>query len=327
MARRSFLLGASVGGILIGLSAQAVHLLNSDLRNEPETESIAESEKAASVAETVLNRSAKELPLQPNVEPEVSISADENLSNNQLQALAESITVKVFSGQNSGSGILIAREGDVYTVVTNQHVLVFGDGSSYPVETLDGQQHSAETVKPVNFDGKDLALLQFRTPRIYATAAMNRSFSVAVGQKIFAAGFPIETDSPHPRGFVFTEGNVSLLSDRPFGGGYEIGYTNEIQKGMSGGPVLNGRGEVIGINGMHAYPLWGNPYVFADGSTASPNLQAQLREFSWAIPVRTFIQLAGQFLPENAPSTVRSQNLHPTAPSAKPNPKSAERIW
>ncbi|AFY81426.1 S1 family peptidase [Oscillatoria acuminata] len=339
MARRTFLLGACAGSLLIGLSAQAVHLLNLDSQAQAEqtTESIVKSENLTSDAGAISpnpeirNPATSPLSAPPTVEPETSTSsAIENLPTSQLEALAELITVKVFSGQNSGSGILIARQGEIYTVVTNQHVLVFGDGSSYPVETPDGQQHPAEVIKTVNFNGNDLALLQFHSPKIYVPAVINRSFSVAEGQTSFAAGFPIETHSTHPRGFVFTEGNISLLSDRSFGGGYEIGYTNDIQKGMSGGPVLNSQGEVIAINGMHAYPLWGNPYVFADGSAASPDLQAQFSELSWAIPIQTFMQFAGQFLPANAFSTVGVQTL-PRVPNPKFAPKSApqspERIW
>jgi S1-C subfamily serine protease len=75
-------------------------------------------------------------------------------------------------------------------------------------------------------------------------------------------------------------------------GGYQIGYTNELKKGMSGGPLLNRWGEVVGINGKHAYPLWNAPSIYQDGSQVRPALNEAIDRYSWAIPVRTLLQLA-----------------------------------
>lgn len=52
-------------------------------------------------------------------------------------------------------------------------------------------------------------------------------------------------------------------------------------------------GQVVGINGMHAYPLWGDPYVFKDGSLPCPKMRAVMEQSSWAIPIETFAKLAG----------------------------------
>ncbi|MDJ1171310.1 serine protease [Roseofilum sp. BLCC_M154] len=291
MARPILLFGACVGGLLIGLSTHAIYSGNGN--EQPQSE----------------------LPTESTLEPSSSPLVPDGFSPEQLHVLAQSVTVKIISGQNSGSGILIARQNDLYTVVTNHHVLVFGDGQTFPIQTPDGQEHLGQVVHLSQLQGKDLALLQFRTSQTYGIASMGNSTSVAVGDKVFAAGFPIEE-----RGFVFNQGNIALVIDRPFGGGYELGYTNDIQKGMSGGPVFNGQGEVIAINGMHAYPIWGNPYQFDDGSQPSPTLQAQMTELSWAIPIEEFVYLTQSVLFPNFSSGAKSTPSHRESPqSPEPN--------
>jgi S1-C subfamily serine protease len=213
-------------------------------------------------------------------------SASPKLSPEQLSQLAKSITVKVLSGETWGSGILIQRQGEVYTVLTNEHVLTPGYGKQYRIQTPDGHLYPATVSRAIKFNGNDLGLLQFRSGRkAYALASLGGASTVAEGDKVFVAGFPI-TD----KGFFFSAGQVSLLLDKPLNGGYQIGYTNDIQNGMSGGPLLNQQGKVVGINGRHAYPLWGNNEMFQDGSVPSKWLQEQIIRMSWAVPVQTFVQ-------------------------------------
>ncbi|CBN57908.1 MULTISPECIES: S1 family peptidase [Kamptonema] len=223
-----------------------------------------------------------------------------------LDRVAKSITVKVRSGNSWGSGILLQRQGQVYTVVTNRHVLNLGD-SPYIIETPDGYTYEANLpLINMPFGGNDLAVLQFRSlDKFYAIASLKSSRTLSEGERVFAAGFPFDG-----RGFILTKGWVSLLPDRALEQGYKIGYTNDIQKGMSGGPLLNIQGEVVGINGMHAYPLWGDPYVYKDGSLPSADVRDRMIALAFAIPIDTFAQLAPQFasLPDSLPTRHWSGN-------------------
>ena len=145
-------------------------------------------------------------------------------------------------------------------------------------------------VKTVNFKEQDLGLLAFRSQENYQVASLLFPVNLSPGEAVFAAGFPSEADRTKEGGFVFIKGQIKIWSNRAFGGGYQIGLTISLKKGMSGGPLLNRQGQVIGINGIHKYPLWGNPYVFTDGSTASVEEKKEMQQLSWAIPVPDFLQ-------------------------------------
>ncbi|MFM7906871.1 MAG: serine protease [Microcystis sp.] len=225
--------------------------------------------------------------LEPN---QANAYSSQQLSEQQLRQLARAITVKVLSGQGWGSGILVEKQGASYKVLTNDHVLGRDRSRGWQIQTPDGKIHRGELVRTVRLNNYDLGLVSFRSSQVYSIADLANVDDLTIGDEVFAAGFPYDGDRPTEQGFTFTLGKVSLLSDKSFSGGYQIGYTNKIKNGMSGGPLLNRQGKVIGINGIHAYPLWGKSYVFADGTVTSPALWEQMSRLSWAIPIGTFLQ-------------------------------------
>ncbi|NER03791.1 MAG: trypsin-like peptidase domain-containing protein, partial [Okeania sp. SIO3C4] len=101
---------------------------------------------------------------------EESLTKKSVLTENQLQTKARNISVKVLSGDNKGSGILIREENGVYTVLTNQHVIE--NGASHQIQTPDGKIHQAKIVPGINFGNNDMALLQFNASEDYAVASL-----------------------------------------------------------------------------------------------------------------------------------------------------------
>lgn len=214
----------------------------------------------------------------------------------ELRQKAEAITVKIVSEDVAGSGVLIHRHQDEYLVVTNHHVIAFSAHRDYQVETPDAQLHPAELLTTVKVETEDLGLLVFRSQTDYQTIPLEPSPQIRKDEAVFVAGFPLEADVHQSRGFVFTQGQVVMITSQPIEGGYQIGYTNDVQKGMSGGPVLNRQGKLIGINGLHKYPVWDNPYVFDDGTIVSDTEQEKMRQFSWAIPLQTLLDLLPELI-------------------------------
>ncbi len=226
------------------------------------------------------------------------------LTTAQLQDLAKSITVKILTKNGSASGTLIAKNGNNYTILTNDHVI--NPGESYRIQAPDGKIYPATVIKekPQSLKNQDVALFQFQSTVEYTIATLGTSAPIAVNQKIVAAGFVSDNAK-----LVFTEGQISLLPDKSFQGGYRIGYSNKIQPGMSGGPILNYQGEVIGINAVHAYPISDQIYTYIDNSKPSAAERQQMRQYSWGLPIYSVAKIVPEFVAKS-PTKIDNSGLN-----------------
>ena len=188
----------------------------------------------------------------------VAQRSNKEIDTTQLRNIARSITVKITSGDNAGSGVIIKQQGNTYTVITNRHTLK--PGKTTRIQTPDTLFHDA-TVLAVDFEDKDVVLLQFRSATQYTVARLGNLATVGEGDSVLAAGFPYDTDE-----LFFTTGELSIIRSVALPRGYQLGYDNAIEKGMSGGPILTKDGMVIGINGLLADAPFGNPYLNSEGS-------------------------------------------------------------
>lgn len=240
----------------------------------------------------------------------------------EIDDIAGSISVKVISEDFLGSGFIVLQEQGIYTVVTNQHVLRAGK-APYSLQTPDGKIHSATIPSSSSLISPkyDLAILEFiATDVIYPTAKVGNSIHLEVGEPIYAAGFPYSEFKPkksssaianslefnQDRDFVIKSGRVAIILSKALEEGYQIGYTNDVKKGMSGGPLLNNQGEVIGINGKHAYPLWESAEFYQDGTQPCPELQKLITRSSLAIPIEKSIELSPKLQSLRPVNTVES---------------------
>jgi S1-C subfamily serine protease len=238
---------------------------------------------------------------QSSPKPILPKLSSKQLLEKELCNIAKPFTVRVQQGNYWGSGILAQKQGTQYTIVTNGHVLT-KEAESYTIETYDGKKHRATLL--VRFDhgklsGTDLAILQFNSPANYEVAIFSKW---AEREKVMAAGFPLDASPSLPRSFMCSQyGQVSRRLEQPMQNGYQLGYFLNIRQGMSGGPLLNGEGKVVGINGMSNPAIFINPdlYLYRNGKRVSesfglPHDKALnlLSTSSWAISSEDIVYLS-----------------------------------
>ena len=233
----------------------------------------------------------------------------------KVRQIATKITVKISNQESLGSGIIVQQQDNRYLVITNQHVLRAGE-EPYQIQTFDGKIYSARVIPTPASSRYDIALLEFVAHHdIYQAVSMGNSSALMVGEPVFAVGFPYqdqEIDSVSAKELspnifselAFTKGRVSVILDQALEEGYQIGYTNEVKKGMSGGALLNIQGLLVGVNGKHAYPLWEAPDFFEDQSQPCPPLQELIIRSSLAIPLEKVIDATPEVSWQSFPDTI-----------------------
>jgi tetratricopeptide (TPR) repeat protein/S1-C subfamily serine protease len=228
-----------------------------------------------------LTSKAQTVPQNSNCEiiPEKNALAGE-FSEKQLETIASRITVKVIGDNNGGSGTLLAKKGNTYLVLTNSHVV--RGVNSINLKTIDGKTHTAQIVPNNKFEKFDLALLQFQTNEIYCPTDV-ANFLPDTTMSVTAGGFSGEKGE-----MVFSRGKIQLIS-QPLKEGYQIGYTSNIEQGMSGGAIIHSSGMLVGINGRGAYPILNSGYVYESGSRPSESEIQEMRKLSWGIPISTVL--------------------------------------
>lgn len=143
--------------------------------------------------------------------------------------------------QGSGSGFVWDTKGHI---VTNFHVVQ--NARSLSVTLYDNTTYDAELVGAE--PSKDVAIVRIEAPRSKLhPVIVGSSENLRVGQKVIAIGNPFGLDQTLTTGVVSALGReIKSVSNRTIQG--VIQTDAAINPGNSGGPLLNSRGELIGVN-------------------------------------------------------------------------------
>lgn len=180
------------------------------------------------------------------------------LDPDRLNAQTVKITVQHAAGKEIGSGIILCRTESRIYVLTAKHVL-FGEGAKDElgqstqrfrrISTVEVEfyQNRYPTIKgnleEFNFkrvESKDLALIWFDIQaggNSLETAVLNPAAEVGLLQEVYTTGHPVDLQ----RDWFLTTGRVNQAAEYIF-------YSADLERGYSGGPLVNDRDELIGIN-------------------------------------------------------------------------------
>jgi len=141
-----------------------------------------------------------------------------------------------------GSGFVYDNLGHI---ITNAHVV---DGANKTTVTfLDGSQYSAEIIGEDRFT--DIAVIKVsEKPRLLHPLQMGDSSLLQVGEQVAAIGNPFGLSGSMTSGIVSQMGRLIATPDTAFSIPDVIQTDAAINPGNSGGPLLNMKGQVIGIN-------------------------------------------------------------------------------
>ena len=160
---------------------------------------------------------------------------------------SRAVTYNFFYGnvpqEGQGSGFILDKAGHV---LTNFHVV---EGANRGIEVKMSNKRSFKATVVGTDKVHDLALLKIDAPDLQAVTLADSS-QLAVGEKVYAIGNPFGLSG------TMTQGIISSIRSIRNGDGAPIEDAIQtdaaINPGNSGGPLLNSRGEVIGINTMIA---------------------------------------------------------------------------
>ena len=181
---------------------------------------------------------------------DVLSSSKNNLSLVELFEKSEEGVVKIQVARNNmqgdtgsvGSGFVYDNLGHI---ITNAHVV---DGATKATVTfLDGSQYNAEIIGIDKFT--DIAVIKVsEKPRLLHPLQIGDSSQLHVGEQVAAIGNPFGLSGSMTSGIVSQMGRLLPSQDSGFSIPDVIQTDAAINPGNSGGPLLNMKGQVVGIN-------------------------------------------------------------------------------
>jgi tetratricopeptide (TPR) repeat protein len=169
----------------------------------------------------------------------------------EIYNIAKATSIKINSqnggAANQGSGFLVKKQGNIYSLVTSKHVTKCLEAScKYTLTASDGQSYAVTGGNIKSAADLDLAVIQFTSPRNYPIVQLAAG-NIKANETVYTSGFPVANP-----GFRFAGGDILANAQRRLAGdkgGYTTIYNAHTNPGMSGGAVFNQQGQVVAVHG------------------------------------------------------------------------------
>ena len=162
---------------------------------------------------------------------------DQNPFGDFFGPFSEGNPPRSFEQQGVGSGFIMSREG---YILTNNHVVE--DADQIKVKLANGKEYDG---KVIGRDPKtDLALIKIKASSDLQSLNLGNSDELKVGSWVVAVGSPFGLEQTVTAGIVSAKGRV--IGSGPYDNFIQTDAS--INPGNSGGPLINMKGEVVGIN-------------------------------------------------------------------------------
>jgi S1-C subfamily serine protease len=145
--------------------------------------------------------------------------------------------------QGQGSGFILNKDG---LILTNNHVI--DDAQQVEVTLSDKHKYKAAVLGVDK--GHDLALLKIANAQGLVPATLSESNGLVVGQRVYAIGNPFGLSGTMTRGIISAIRSIRGPQGNPIEDAIQTDAS--VNPGNSGGPLLNSKGEVIGITTLIA---------------------------------------------------------------------------
>ena len=162
------------------------------------------------------------------VQPDIATA----LERSEISALAKQYTVLI-DGEETGSGAIIDKDGDTYTVLTNWHVV--DTPGEYEIVTPDKEKYQVVYNQIRYIPETDVAIVKFNSNKNYTVAELGNSDEIVEGNTIYLGAYPDPFPGVPQRIYLFfsTEVNGKLSEAEQ---GYTLLFNQPGIPGTSGGP-------------------------------------------------------------------------------------------
>lgn len=175
----------------------------------------------------------------------ICITLTDLACHKSLAASFNPATVVRIEGPVQGTGTVIAKNGNIYTLLTAWHVLSSArEGDELYAITNTGTPYRIAINSIIRIGNVDIALARFRGPDGMKVAEVS-SEDITMGENAEVFGYPINASKKltHKKGEIVANAKVGVEE------GYQLLYRIETNPGMSGGPVVDKFGNVVGVHG------------------------------------------------------------------------------